>query len=77
MLALHLLNQTDAADLIRSFWGLKYTAHDIVPLVRGALDLLVPLDSNEQGAPQNAWQEWINPVAGFLVGLYKCVFILA
>lgn len=73
MLALHLLNQTDTADLTRSFWALNYTARDIVPLVRGAFDLLVPLAPNEQGISKNAWQEWLTPVAGFLVGLYKCV----
>lgn len=67
MLALHILNRTDSADLVRSFWTLGHTAPNVVSLVRGAYELLTPLSAGDR----NPRGSWMTPMTAFLVGLYK------
>lgn len=87
LLALHIINKTDSADLVRFFWASGYSKHDIVPLVRGALELLgmhkksgaqqqVEAKTNGAGATTTLFgpsvvELWLSPLLGFLLGLYR------
>jgi hypothetical protein len=71
ILALHVLNANDAADLVRSFWAAKFTETDVVSLVRGALDLLWPLEPTRALISEEALGVNLAPIIGFLVGLYR------
>lgn len=71
MLALHVLNANDAADLVRSFWAAKFTETDVVSLVRGALDILWPLEPTRALISEEAFGVNLAPIIGFLVGLYR------
>lgn len=87
LLALHIINKTDSADLVRFFWASGYSKRDIVPLVRGALELLgthkksgaqqqADAQTNGAGATTTLFKPsvvelWLSPLLGFLLGLYR------
>jgi hypothetical protein len=77
LLALHVLNANDAADLVRSFWAARFTETDVVTLVRGALDLLRPLEPTQAIISEEALGAHLAPIIGFLVGLYRYASIRA
>lgn len=87
LLALHILNRTDSADIVRFFWASGYGKSDIVPLVRGALDVLGTASHQSKEAKTNGngigasarpsvIETWLAPLLGFLLGLYRCVVYL-
>jgi hypothetical protein len=75
MLALSVLNANDAADLVRSFWA-RFTEKDVATLVRGALDLLRPLEP-QAVITEEALGAHLAPMIGFLVGLYRYAYVRA
>lgn len=77
LLALHVLNANDAADLVRFFWATRFTESDIATLVRGALDLLRPLERTQTIISEEVLGAHLAPVIGFLAGLYRYAMIRA
>jgi len=76
MLALSVLNANDAADLVRSFWA-RFTEKDVATLVRGALDLLRPLEPQAVIITEEALGAHLAPMIGLLVGLYRYAYVRA